>query len=58
MKGPWISAVEIDQEIAESDPCEACGGKCEYKGEFTEEDGQEHYRAFAVCTQCGARWEF
>ncbi len=58
MKDQWISATQIDQEIAEEDPCETCGGKCEYQPKFWTEDGEEHYQAFAVCTQCGARWEF
>ena len=59
MKEVWINATEIDREVAEETPCEDCGGKCVYESKFyTGDDGQEHYRAFAVCLECGKRWEF
>jgi hypothetical protein len=51
---PWIDGAAIDAEIAESNPCDECGGKCVYRAERD----AESYRAFAVCTRCGHEVEF
>lgn len=45
---------DIDREVAEGSPCDACGGSCVFRG-FRDGDS---YRAFAVCVRCGAAAEF
>ena len=52
-------AGSIDGPVATETPCE-CGGEMEYKPFMKPraERGDDNYRAFAVCTECGERVEF
>ena len=61
-----VDGPDIDQDIAEAEPCENCGGKMEYRPYVATQSHTAHwgghqvygYRSFAVCTNCNAAVEF
>lgn len=46
---------DIDREVAETHPCENCGGDCRFEGRT---NGRGSYRAFSVCETCDHVVEF
>jgi len=49
-----VDGAEIDREIAETSPCEECGGAMEFLPMFA----GRSYRAFSRCKKCGDTIEF
>lgn len=54
MRAPCKNAAHIDRHVAEDVPCSACGGQCRY----IPMTKAKHYRAFALCLECGHEGEF
>jgi len=56
-RGGLVDASSIDSEVCAESKCESCGHKGTEYNPFMREEPKS-YRAFAVCPECEASFEF